>query len=140
MPNDNLLKYGILKCRDLVELYYGARMVTSVTETKFSASATPYLILNQDPRRIRYEVWYDTTNLAAPTSIRIGTPAAIGSGEAISFDPFISVYTLPLVRDFLTDLDSVCLALMVSDSSGQLIVSTRETFLTPAPVDEVPLG
>ena len=139
MPSDNILKYGILKCRDLVELVYGARMVTSIIEKSFSASATPYLILGQDPRRIRYEVWLNQNGTAVGYTVFMGSPAAIDSGTAQGFWSFTLGYVY-LARDFLTDGEAVCLPLKLSDPNGQILVTTRETFLTPAPVDEVPLG
>jgi len=69
----------------------------------------------------------------------IGSPTAIQNGTALSF--VLDYYwQLLLVRDFRTDLDAVVLPLMVSDPQGFVTVGVRETLLTPAPVDEVPLG
>jgi len=136
---ENLLKYGVLKCRDLVELYFGWRYVVTISENAFTPSMTPYLILNQDPRRIRYEIWINVVNVVAGATVLLGSPAAIDAGTAPNLQPF-SFYNGPLVRDWITDGEAVTLPVMVSDGTGVIIFSTRETFLTPAPVDELPLG
>jgi hypothetical protein len=137
MPNDNAIKFGMLKCRDLVELYYGARMVASVVESAFSFTAPQTMqILSPDPRRIRYEIIIGNNN-AAPAQLTVGTPSADDGGN----DQFYSLpdnETIIIERDFLTDLDCICLALQASCNSGACIVSVRETFLTPIPVDEMP--
>lgn len=140
MPSENILKYGILKCRDAVAQYYGWPMVVSITETAFAASSTPYLILKQDPRRIRYEIWINNFNDIVGTPIAIGSPAAIDSGNAATISAVALTANIPIVRDFLSDLEAVCLPVMVHDPEGTNIFSVRETFLTPAPVDEVPLA
>jgi hypothetical protein len=137
---DNLLKYGVLSCRDLVELYYGARMVVSITENAFSipddGSVIPLLL--QDPRRIRYEINWQNQN-AIDVVFSYGSPAAmdLGTNEALVLAPGTGG---TFERNWITDQEGVCLALSASGFAGAFGVSTRETFLTPAPVDEVPLG
>lgn len=140
MPSENVLKYGILKCRDAVTQYFGWPMVVTIKETAFEASATPYLILQQDPRRIRYEIWLNPANLVTPAVMYIGSPAAIDSDNAMGIELESLVSSIPIVRDFRSDLEAVCLPVMVSDPSAQMLISVRETLLTPAPVDEVPVA
>jgi hypothetical protein len=133
------LPQGILKCRDLVQLYYGLPMVVNTKSTVFPASAAPYLILGQDPRRIRYEIWLNPSSVEVEANILLGTPAEIDAGMGVSLTPGNT--DGPVVeRDFLTDLDGVTIAQMILDSSGEVVFSVRETFLTPAPVDEIPEG
>jgi hypothetical protein len=137
MANGNILKYGILRCRELVELYYGARMVVSITENSNNLSnAAPQQILGQDPRRIRYEIIVTNAGAAAivfwlnasqDAVANIASQYTVGAGRSIVIE-----------RDFLTDLDAVTVPVWGQANSGGLTVSTRETFLTPAPVDEGP--
>lgn len=137
---DNLLKYGVLRCRELVELYFGWRMVSFIREQVLApaASGTTYVLLQQDPRRIAYDIVFanpdNTTLLAA-----IGTPQGWGLGNT----PLYNIPpgdTLIISRNFLTSLDSVTEEIDYQVSSTDLQVSTIETILTPAPVDEVPLA
>ena len=99
-------------------------------------SRTPIQILPQDPRRIRYEVNY--YNLS-------GVGAYLGYGSAASIDAGTNEYlSIPsnvsgsFERVWLTDQEAVCLAVWAQSTAGIIGVSTRETFLTPAPVDEGP--
>lgn len=115
-------------------------MVVTIKETAFEASSSPYLILQQDPRRIRYEIFLNPANLVTPAVMYIGSPAAIDSDNAIGIELESLVSSIPIVRDFRSDLEAVCLPVMVSDPSAQMLVSVRETLLTPAPVDEVPVA
>ena len=136
---ENLLKYGVLKCRDLVELYYGWRIVTFAVETKYlPGAATLVQILQQDTRRIKYEIILNNESNAGD-DIQIGTPDAIAAGTSwdISIAPADS-YTIN--RSFLTDLDAVVQPLWAEGDLGNIACYVRETFLTPSPVDEVPLG
>jgi len=135
--NDDAIKYGILKCRDLVQLYYGARMVVSIIENNILASAgSSSDLFALDPRRIRYEIVV-MNGSGGDATFTVGTPAAdqagtdeqyaIGAGQNVVID-----------RNFITDFDAVTLPQTLFASGGNLSVSTRETFLTPAPVDEIP--
>jgi hypothetical protein len=137
MPNDDAIKFGILKCRDLVELYYGARMVTSIVETQVTLTTDPKTILTADPRRIKYEIVMSNRDALNPASWVIGRPGSVGAatGQAYSIPPGA---TLVVERDFLTDMESVCLALEATVQGNTTDFSVRETFLTPIPVDEMP--
>ena len=69
MPDGNILKYGILRCRDLVELYFGARMVATVAELASPVgTANPQLIFGDDLRRISYEIVLTNANNATRQS------------------------------------------------------------------------
>lgn len=130
---------GILKCRDLVQLFYGLPMVAAVIESNVEINAGDTApILSADPRRIKYEIVL--TNAGTTTDqIAIGTPSAIDLGTALEVGaPAGESYTIK--RDFFTDLDSVCIALSAQALANNWVVSVRETFLTPAPVDEIPAG
>lgn len=130
---------GILKCRDLVQLFYGLPMVANEIYSNVqipAGSSAP--ILSADPRRIKYEIVL--TNLGATTDlIEIGTPSALDLHQALIVGVAAGEsYTIK--RDFFTDLDSVCLPLSALTGTNLWVVSIRETFLTPAPVDEIPAG
>jgi hypothetical protein len=131
------IKYGILKTRDLVELYFGARMVANSKTTRYPASATPYLILGADPRRISYEIFWNGIAFTAATSIYLGTPAQIDDGSAPDITSQI-ISSVGIRRDFFTELDSVVQPQMISDASGTMLFSVREIYLTPIPIDETP--
>jgi hypothetical protein len=128
---------GILKCRDLVELYYGFPMVGDVREqlvyVQAASGVTP--VVEPDPRRIRLELTLANVN-GAFSSLFLGTRTQMDTGKA-------AVYTLPahstliLTRDFLTDLDTVCLPMLARSSVGNWEVFVRETILTPTPIGEV---
>jgi hypothetical protein len=126
---------GIFKCRDLATLYYGVRIVGAIVESKFTLTATPQRILAQDPRRIRYEISFNGTSVSAASTTSIGTRHAIDTSTAMEFDSEAPP-TYPLVRDFLTDLDAVTIEQWATDSGHEMILTVRETFLTPAGVDE----
>jgi hypothetical protein len=137
MPKDNAIKFGILKCRDLVQLYYGARMVASLVENNPGIGATAVTVIAPDPRRIRYEVILANNDPANHIQFQIGSYGSINAGTAqiYNVEPGAS---LTIERDFFTDLDAVCLALEATVSAGSGVLCTRETFLTPIPVDETP--
>jgi len=136
---ENLLKYGVLRCIELTELYFGWRMVTSLTENYVSVSTSaPFQVLGQDPRRIRYEIITTNSGMAdilvtfndsLDNVNNIGTTYGIPAGE-----------TLIIERSFLTDLDAVTIPVWGGTTASSIAMATRETFLTPAPVDELPLG
>lgn len=130
---------GILKCRDLVQLFYGLPMVAGVIDSDVGIDASLVArILSADPRRIKYEIIL--TNLGATADqILIGEPSAIDQGKGLAVGVAAGEsYTIK--RDFFTDLDSVCLPLSAQAGANPWAVSIRETFLTPAPVDEIPAG
>lgn len=130
---------GILKCRDLVQLFYGLPMVANVIDTFIqlqAATSTP--ILGNDPRRIKYEIIL-TNNGDVTDQIGIGTAADISNAAALVIGVAAGEsYTIK--RDFFTDLDSVCIGLSAIAGANNWFASIRETFLTPAPVDEIPAG
>ena len=139
LPTENILRYGIQRCRDLVGLYFGARIVTTPKTSLFSLNSVtpgPFAILAQDPRRIKYELTITGFNTSFLT---IGTQAEIDAetGQYIAFD-FQS--TLVIARDWITDQDAVTTPLFALWFQGGVSIYVRETILTPAPVDEVPLG
>jgi hypothetical protein len=125
----------ILQCRDLVQLYYGVRMVASIIEGQpFFTPNLPKQILQQDPRRIRYEIIL--ANSDAATQI-----AGLGSTDDIAFNTGQLYQVAPgasmvIERSFLSDLDAVTIPLSAFVTSANLVISTRETYLTPLPADE----
>ena len=138
MPNgDPTISRGILRTRDLVELYYGARMVgaTKRQTAIFDTNTSPQLILGQDVRRISYEIV-----LASATGLDqclIGSPAEIDAGFGLLY---VVTYGGPFVikRDFYVDLDTVCEPLVMKKVAGTVVATVREVILTPLPVDESP--
>jgi hypothetical protein len=137
---DNLLKYGVLTCRDLVELYYGWRIVSFLKETSGPVSTgNPQLLIDQDPRRISYEITLSSASDAGVAIISIGTQTDVQQG--LGQDYYLQPQTTIVVRrSFLTDLDTVCQEVWFTNADGFGDIEAREVILTPAPVDEVPLG
>ena len=137
MSSPTNIKFGILSCRTLVELYYGARMVTDTIEHCYSLIEGPVQLFPLNPARIGYEVTVaSTTNLATLIALcslksidpRQGMVYAVGPGLGFTIE-----------RDFLTNLDAVVQELWaVPFSGGTFDVSTREIILQPLPVDELP--
>ena len=137
MPTDPTIAFGILKCRDLVQLYYGARLVANVIETNPpDTSVNPGQILSQDLRRIRYEIIFSNNGSGAVQAFLSDTLDGVNAGPQIYTVPGFS--TIVIDRTFLTDLDAVTLPLFSSTSNVNCVISVRETFLTPAPIDEGP--
>lgn len=136
---DNLLKYGVLKCRDLVELYYGWRMVTDIIETDNQLdSGVTGPLLQQDPRRIAYDIImtnYAGTNL----EVNFGKTFDLANTAAENYVVGPNS-TVVVSKNFLTDLDAVTLPVFINSTGTGFQISTRETFLTPVGVDELPLG
>lgn len=133
---DDWQKLGILKTRDLVELYYGVRMVADVKETFIPTTpGTPTRILNQDPRRISYEIVLANEDAAAQEFDL--SPVTGGSAAEFTAYSVAPGETQVIDRDFLTDLDAVTKEVWCTTSVGAQLVTVRETFLTPAPVDEI---
>jgi hypothetical protein len=125
----------ILKCRDLVELYYGARMVTATKSTQitFGASVATQ-ILTVDPRRIGYELVLGNEDVAFITVSISDTSTGITVNALIYDVP--PGGSIPIRRGFLTDLDSITGELWLLCGNTNLDVSIREIFLTPLPADE----
>jgi hypothetical protein len=135
--NDDAIKYGILKCRDLVEIYYGARMVVSTREHLiFPADSTPFELLKPDPSRIGYEIILSNEDVTVQQAL-IGSQTPVQNNDAPSYS-INAGDTMQIKRGFLDDLDSVTEAVWAQATSENLTIGIRETFLTPAPVDEVP--
>jgi hypothetical protein len=139
MPDGNILKYGILKCRDLVELYYGARMVVQVLENAIIPTANVQgQLLGQDIRRLKYEIVVANTDAVAHF-FEVGSPASMDIGTNTEY--FLAANTsFTIERSFLTELEGVTLELAYFTDSALVQIGTRALILTPAPVDEVPLG
>ena len=139
MLKDNLLKYGVLRCRDLVELYYGMRIVTrSVWSSPTNVTGQTNLLLNQDSRRIRYEILmanFDGTFL----DVSMGPTREFAASNAFKY-VVPGQSSMVVERNFITDGDAVTEAVYAFPNGNNFNISLRETILTPAPVDEVPLG
>lgn len=133
--NDAAIKNGILQCRDLVQLYYGVRMVAAITEGFFNQSANVQAsLIQQDPRRIRYELIMSNGDVTDQV-FTIGTPSSFQAGNAQTYSVKPGA-TLIVERTFLSDFDAVTIGLDATVSSSSCNLNTRETFLTPLPADE----
>jgi hypothetical protein len=126
---------GIFRCRDLVTLYFGVRMVTSVIEQDIFIDSNVDPLILQDPRRIRYEIII-AAQPSSPASFFVGTPPSFDQGTSQQY-ALPENGTLIIVRDWITDGDAVTLALSFQNNTDTApFVSTRETFLTPPGEDE----
>lgn len=142
----------ILGCQQLVELYYGVRMIAQVKESAFFLDAgSTSIILQPDPRRIRYEIAFSSLNVTTTSFIWLGTPQAMDTNSAELVQAVNGTALAPvsgftrIQRNFLSDLDTVTLPQAVRSSNFECDVTVRETFLTPLPTDEAspitaPLG
>jgi hypothetical protein len=137
MPDSPNIKYGILKCRDLVELYYGARMVAALTENLYFLSATGQTqqILGADPRRISYEIIWESNVVG--DLLYIGNQTQMDNFQAAVYKG--GNESVVIKRSWLTDLDTVTLPLIArAGSTSPYEIFVREVFLTPIPIDELP--
>ena len=136
---DPTIQFGILKCRDLTQLYYGARLVANVkvSQAPDDAYTTQGLLIGQDPRRIKYELIFGNTDNGTAHQVYLGTniDTVNSNPESYSLPPDA---TIVVSRSFLTDLDAVTMEVWVVITDPTVYVAARETFLTPAPVDEGP--
>jgi hypothetical protein len=94
------------------------------------------MLFGQDPRRIKYEIYIENASNSEAT-VDMGTLADIDAGNTVEFQ-IIPLGTMVITRNFLTDLDTVTLEQWVTGTSDNIGISIRETFLTPAPIDEGP--
>lgn len=129
---------GILRCRELVTLYYGFPIVTDVREMlAFGLANGSGLLLQPDPRRIRYEIWISNSDVNELfTTLAKSLDGLASTRQEIITNSFNTTF---IQRTFLTDMDAVTLPVYYATTGNNWQIATRETFLTPAPVDEVPL-
>lgn len=142
----------ILGCQQLVELYYGVRMIAQIKESYYTVSSgATVMVLQPDPRRIRYEITFNIVDAPRAAQIFLGTPQAMDTDTAETIAAVLGTVLAPagsfqrIERVFLSDLDAVTLPQMVRTNGASCDVSVRETFLTPLPTDEAspitaPLG
>ena len=125
----------ILQCRDLVQLYYGVRMVAATRESTpgFQPNVTGDLV-PVDPRRIRYEISIQNYD-AAPQFAGVGTQQAFAYNKEMQYN-VPAGNTIQIERDFLSDLDAVTEGLQFVLGNDNMSINIRETFLTPLPADE----
>jgi hypothetical protein len=112
-------------------------MVTSIIEKQAASSTTAFMpLIAQDPRRIRYELIIANTDVAAQLAF-VGSPPSVdaGNNQIYSLTPG---QTIIVTRDFFTDLDAVTIGLLFMVTSLNVAITTRETFLTPSAIDEIP--
>ena len=141
-PTSDQIKFGILRTRDLVELYYQGRMNVSVVLTNVAVTLNIRAVLvPQNASRIRYEFLFENIDATGVAIIDFGTPFEIDSGNSQEFvlNPHSN---LLITRQFRDDLEGVCIAQSVGaaalSGTPQIFVGVRETLLTPLPADELP--
>lgn len=140
MPSQNILKYGVLRARDLAELYYGWRLVgvaLPIVQIDTS-SATPQQILQPDPRRYK---WIVTMCNDGGNSVEciFGRSSDVTQGTGVPYT-LATQTTLEIQRNWLADLDVVTDELWMLVENASVRVAIQQFILTPAPVDEVPLA
>lgn len=141
-PTSDQIKYGLLRTRDLVELYYQGRMVVRVVCTNYSLpSGSVVKILQQNMTRIRYELIFENIVAASVSLVDIGSIPEISAGNSQEF-VLTNQANFMLTRDFRSDMEGVCLELNATagtqSGAPNVFVGVRETFLTPLPMDELP--
>jgi hypothetical protein len=130
------LKLSILSNRDLLLAEYGTKMVMAIRESMVGLTVAGLQIIGIDPRRIRYELMITNLLTAANVSTKIGSQTAIQRNVGAMLIGLPPSSSQLITRDFKTDGDAVCLEVWALASLGTIIVSVRETFLSPLPVDE----
>lgn len=133
-PSDRPL--GIKSTRHLIELYFGTQMVTDILEVEWGNIFTNTQILRPDPRRIKYEIVMSNLDNAIFASIALGTTGAV-DGTAPALYSLAPGQTIVVERTFFADLDAVTLPVWAFASAGQVFVSTREVFLSPASQEQL---
>jgi hypothetical protein len=137
MAIGDAVKFGTLRTRDLVELFYGNRIVVSVIEKRFTPDSVSRLtLMTPDTRRISYEIVIINDGIVGHFTA-VGTGAAIDQNRAENF-AVLPGSSIIIRRNFITEMENVCLDVVALATSADIQYSTRETFLTPAPVDEIP--
>lgn len=135
MSNGPLTTLGIARCRDLVQLYYGGRMVAITKHQQFTLGANAVQLFTADPRRIAYDLFIAEATAVAAAGVKIAPQldniATVGEVVALPIGD-----TIIVSRDFRTSLDAVTQAQWALLVSGNAVVSTREVLLSPLPVDE----
>lgn len=129
---------GVLKCNDLVELYYGLPLRTVIIESFFDLThpATAQLLL-PDPRRIHYEITFAAGG-GVTSLVSIGSSLAVVATVAEPISTPVGG-TVILVRDWRSELDAVTLPLFVGANVSETIIGVRQVILTPPGVDVIPL-
>jgi hypothetical protein len=136
MSSPSARPLGIKSARHLVELYFGVQMVTGVSESVFAPSAgINTLILGPDPRRIKYELIFANTGVSNDILI-LGSPATLDTENGNSYS-LNEGETIIIERTFFADLDAVTLPLAVRTLNGEINVSVREVYLSPASLEQL---
>lgn len=135
MPGDSKDLGVIRRCRDLVQLYYGLRFAVGIAENVWFNTAAAQQLMQPDPRRIRYEIVLSNQDPAADLVVFLGSSEEFVNTAGIQYTVKAGE-TLVIERTFLTDADNVTLPVWGLWALAAAQVSTRETFLTPLPVDE----
>lgn len=127
----------IRRNRDLVELYYGLRMVALSKESQLSSQSTQTLAIAVDPRRVKLDLVLANKHTTTACQFLLGSPLAFANSSyaVVVVGPNNSIQ---ISRNFLFDLDSITDELDYQTSGGTPVLSIREVILTPPPVDEAP--
>lgn len=127
---------SVASCRELVEIYLRKPAISTLRETIVALSANVATqVLQADPRRIRLEIFVAAIAIS-PGNVKIGSQAVVQAGNGSEIFQSTAATTV-ITRDYRTDLDSVARELWAQASSGNWVLSFRETLLTPLPVDEL---
>jgi hypothetical protein len=135
MPDDAAIKYGILRCRDLSELYWDARTVVITKTNIIDPSSAPDLLFTADPRRIAWRIIVIDPSGPGEQQVDLGTRSAI---TAQTSERYYRDATEPLIidRHFRDYGDYVTSELYGQVSGSAPLWSTVEWILTPLPADE----
>jgi len=130
------LKYGIVRCRDLVELWLGARLTTDYLESVYYPTVNKWLqILQPNPARIKYEITLIRTAGGLGT-IFVGGVRRPALTVQLPYQVSETLPEIIISRDWLRDLDLVTAELWAFPQQASFQVNTRETVLRPLPTDE----
>lgn len=133
---DNI-KLGVLRTRDLVELYLAGRMAVRTQYTPFIDLGTaPVKIASFNAARIAIEIVIANTALAH-NAITVG-PSLDFVANLWNPYQFASYGFAVITRDYQRDLDGVVEEVWAQANTINSTAVVRETILTPLPVDETP--
>lgn len=136
MPSPTDKPLGIKSCRHLIELYFGIQMVTDLVESPPTDTAGVSQILLPDPRRIKYEIILANGDSLVTNTVSLSTIGGVDQPSAAVYTLGPSA-TIIIERTFFADLDAVTLPVWANNPSGDVAISTREVFLSPASEEQL---
>lgn len=140
MSGSPSIRFGILRARDLSELYWGARTVvlakTTLNVVPNHSSPIAQQVLQNNPARIAYEL-FCACDGGGDGSLYLYPSADLTSSNALRLN-VLTDSTIIINRDWTRYGDALTQELWAGSTGNQFHLTTVEYILTPTPVDEIP--